>query len=97
MKLVSTLVLGAAAAGGFAAARRLLGRAEAPQGLPGPLQGRVDALHARLHRARDRAAEAMAAGREERDAAERELRADYLQRTGRTSSPDMPSGAAPLT
>ena len=96
MKLVSLMILGGAAAGGFAASRALLGRAEAPQGLPEPLQGRLDAVHARLHRARARAAEAMAAAREERDAAEQELRAEYLARTGRTSS-SIPSGTARLS
>ena len=96
MKLISMLVLGAAAAGGFVASRALLGRPEPPQGFPRPLQERVDAAHARLHRARARAAEAMAAGREERAQAEREMNADYLQRTGRMPSSDVPPGAAPL-
>jgi hypothetical protein len=35
---------------------------------------------------KDRAAEALEAGREERDQAERELRAEYLARAGRISS-----------
>jgi hypothetical protein len=95
MKLVSLFVLGAGAAAGFAGSHNLLGRAEPPQGLPGPLQSRVDALHARLHHARRIAAEALAAGREERDAAERELHADYLLRTGRTDS-SIPSNTARL-
>jgi hypothetical protein len=86
MKLVSLLVLGAAAAGGFFASKSLLRRPEPPQGLPEPLQAKVDSAHARLHRVRDRAAEGFAAGREERAAAERELHAEYLERTGRSSS-----------
>lgn len=86
MKLRSILLLGTAAAAGFAGARQLLARAEAPQGLPEPLQPRVDALHARLHRMRGYATEAFAAGREERDHAERELHAEYLAHTNRTDS-----------
>jgi len=91
MKLVPMLILGAGAAAGFAASKNLLGRPQPPQGLPSKLQGKVDAAHSRLHRMRARAAEALAAAREERDTAERELRADYLARTGRTSS-TIPSG-----
>lgn len=95
MKLVSMLILGVGSAAGFVASKALLGRAEPPQGLPAPVQGKVDAAHSRLHRMRARAAEGLAAGREERDSAERELRADYLARTGRTSS-TIPSGTPRL-
>lgn len=95
MKLVSLLTLGAAAAGGFAAARKLLGRDEAPQGLPERLQKPVDRAHSRLVRMRERAAEALDAGREERDLAERELHAAYLARTGRTTSSIAPDTAKP--
>ena len=84
MKATSILVLGAAIAGGFAASKALLAREEPPQGFPTPLQDRVDSLHGRLHRMRARATEALAEGRAERHDAERELRADYLARTGRT-------------
>ena len=86
MRLSSLLVLSAAAAGAFAGARALLERDEAPQGLPGPMQKPVTSAHARLHRMRDLAAEALRASREERDEAERELRAEYLTRTGRAAS-----------
>lgn len=95
MKLVSLLTLGAAAAGGFAGARALLRRDEAPQGLPEPVQKRVDRVHGRLVRLRERAADALAAGREERDLAERELHAAYLARTGRTTSSIAPGTAKP--
>jgi hypothetical protein len=94
-KLVSLVIVGVGAAGGFLGSRLLLGRPEAPQGLPSKLQGKVDAAHGRLHRVRDRAAEGFAAAREERDTAEQQLRADYLARTGRTSS-SIPSGTARL-
>lgn len=86
MKLGSLIVLGTAAAAGFAAARALLERTEAPQGLPEPAQTRLDAVHGRLHRLRAHAVEAFVAGREERDQAERELHADYLAHTHRTGS-----------
>lgn len=86
MKLGAMLLLGTAAAAGFVGARQLLNRAEAPQGLPEPFQARLDALHARLHRLRGYAVEALAAGREERDQAERELHAEYLARTHRADS-----------
>ena len=86
MKLGAMFLLGTAAAAGFAGAKQLLARSEAPQGLPEPLQARLDALHGHLHRMRGYAAEALAAGREERDQAERELHAEYLAHTQRTSS-----------
>jgi hypothetical protein len=44
---------------------------------------------------RERAAEALEAGREERDLAERELHAAYLARTGRTSSSIVPGTDRP--
>lgn len=86
MKLGAMFLVAAAAAAAFTASKRLLAEPEAPQGLPEPLQERVDALHARLHRARGYAVEAFAAGREERDQAERELHAEYLAHTRRTDS-----------
>lgn len=79
-------LLGTATSAGFAASKRLLARTEAPQGLPEPLQERLDAAHARLLRLRGYAIEALAAGREERDQAERELHAEYLNYTHRTDS-----------
>jgi hypothetical protein len=91
MKLVSLIIVGTGAAAGFVGSKLLLGREQAPQGLPSKVQGKVDAAHGRLQRVRDRAAEGFAAAREERDMAERQLRADYLARTGRTSS-SIPSG-----
>jgi hypothetical protein len=96
MKLVSLLLLGSAAAAGFGAARTLLGRDEAPQGLPGPAQKPVDSAYGRLHRLKEITAEAIEAGREERAAAERELRADYLMRSGRTAS-SIPESTARLS
>ena len=96
MKAMSLLVLSAAIAGGYAASRALLERAEAPTGFPDPLQSRVDGLHGRLHRMKARATEALAEAREERDEAERQLRADYLARTGRIASP-IPPGTAKLS
>lgn len=95
MKLVSLLILGAAAVGGFAGAKALLGRDEAPQRLPARAQKPVDAAHSRLHRMKGLAAEALEAGREERAAAERELHAEYLMRAGRTSSSIPDSTARP--
>jgi hypothetical protein len=95
MKIVAMIFIGLGAAAGFAGSKLLLGRDEAPQGLPSRLQGKVEATHGKLHRMRDRAAEGFAAGREERDTAEQQMRADYLSRTGRTSS-TIPSGTARL-
>ncbi|MGE0227982.1 MAG: hypothetical protein AB7I38_05375 [Dehalococcoidia bacterium] len=92
MKLGTLLLLATAAGAGFTASRHLLASPEAPQGLPEPLQHRVDALHARLHRLRGYAVEAVAAGREERDEAERELHAEYLARTQRANSSAPPDG-----
>ena len=93
--MIGTLFLvGTAASAGFAASKRLLARAEAPQGLPEPLQERLDAVHARLHRLRSYAVEALAAGRDERDQAERELHAEYLTYTHRTDSSIGPGASA---
>lgn len=85
-------MLGSGIAAGFAASRAMLDRPEAPQGLPEPVQERADALHGRLQRLRSRAVDAIAAGREERDAAERELRDDFLRRAHRNESSAGPTG-----
>ncbi len=92
MKLISMVVLGATAAAGFVAARTLLDRPEAPQSIPQPLQQPTAAAHGRLHRARARVADAMAAASTARHDAEQELREDYLRRTGRLApaSPTLP-------
>lgn len=91
MRASSILVLGAAIAGGFAASKALLERAEPPQGFPTPVQDRVDRLHGRLHRMKAKAVDGLAEGRAERDAAERELRANYFARTQR-DDPNPPRG-----
>jgi len=72
----------AAAAVSYAVSRRLLDAAEAPD-LPGPAARAATVAHDRLHRLRRRTREAIIAGRAERRAAEAELHAEYLRRSGR--------------
>ncbi len=92
--LGALFLLGSGIAAGFAASRALLDRPEAPQGLPEPVQERADALYGRLQRLRSRAVDAIAAGREERDTAERELHDDFLRRTHRTDASIASDGAS---
>ncbi len=76
MSARALLAFAASAAAGFVLARALLGR-EPPEGsLPAQLEG----ARSRLLAARDRAGEALAAARSERDAAASELTEEYVRR-----------------
>lgn len=74
------VLLGLAAAGGYAGARAMLERDDPPEGLPGPLQGIAEKAHSGLHRAEGIATEALDEARIERAAAEAELTAEYHNR-----------------
>jgi hypothetical protein len=71
-----------AAAVGYAATRVLLDR-EVPDEVPEPLRAPLVGAQSRLRGWRALAREAMNAAAGARDAAERELHADYLARSGR--------------
>lgn len=79
------LTLTAAAGAGYVAARQLMSD-EAPgqiERLPEGARGPVVAARGKLLRARERAREAVRAGRAEREVAEQELTAEYRRKVGR--------------
>lgn len=88
MKIVSTLALIAGIAGGYLGARQLLAREDLGERLPEPLRPTVDAVRARLLRARQRAGTVVDEFERERANAERELMRDYHERVGRPLDPD---------
>lgn len=74
--------LGVAAVAGYFAARALLDH-EVPEECPEVLRAPLRSAQAQLRGWRTLAREALDAGRRERDAAERALHDDYLDRTHR--------------
>jgi hypothetical protein len=83
MRLVTFLLTTSAAAGAFAAARRLIADPTLIERLPGPVQGPATCLRSRLLSVREVVAEGMREGRAERDAAERDLMQEYHRRAKR--------------
>lgn len=83
MRLATILLSTSAAAGAYAAARRLIADPGLIERLPGPVQGVATELRTRLLVVRDVLAEGMREGRAERDAAERELTQEYHRRAHR--------------
>ncbi|MDA0302150.1 MAG: hypothetical protein O2822_06440 [Chloroflexi bacterium] len=83
MRLITFLLTTSAAAGAYAAARRLIADPALIERLPGPVQGPATCLRARLVAVRDLVAEGMREGRTERDAAEQELMQEYRRRAQR--------------
>ena len=80
------LTVTVAAGAGYVAARQLLAdrTAQRIEQLPEGAQGPALAARAKLLRGRDRAREAVRAGRAERAIAEQELLAEFHRKTGRT-------------
>lgn len=85
--LVGLALLGAAAGGAFVAVRTLLDRDPSSLALPGPLQGTAAGASGELRHARAAFEAGIIEGRRAREAAERELQAEYLARSGRGSQP----------
>lgn len=83
MRLVTFLLTTGAAAGAYAAARRLMDDAALIDRLPAPAQAPATRLRSRLLDARATVAEGFREGRAERDAAERELMQEYHRRAQR--------------
>ena len=83
MRLVTFLLTTSAAAGAYVAARGLMADEALIERLPGAAQGPASALRARLLAARETVAEGFREGRAERDAAERELMAEYRRQSHR--------------
>lgn len=83
MRLVTFLLTSGAAAGAYAAARRLMADPAIIERLPAPAHAPATALRARLLAARETVAEGFREGRAERDAVERELMQEYHRRAQR--------------
>ena len=83
MRLVTFLLTTSAAAGAFAAARRLMADAEVIERLPAPAQAAATAVREKLLTAREAVAEGFRQGRAERDATERELMDEYRRQSHR--------------
>jgi len=83
MRLVTFLLTSGAAAGAYAAARRLIDDPALIERLPVPAQGPATKLRAKLMAARETVAEGFREGRAERAAAERELMQEYHRRAHR--------------
>ena len=83
MRLSTFLLTTSAAAGAYAAARRLMADATLIERLPALARRPATRLRAELLRARDVVAEGFRAGRAERDAAERDLTREYRRRADR--------------
>jgi hypothetical protein len=83
VRLVTFLLTTSAAAGAYAAARRLMDDASLIEQLPAPAQGAATSVRAKLLAARETVAEGFREGRAERDAAQRELMQEYQRRAGR--------------
>ena len=81
--LVGLALLVAAAGGAYATARTLLERDPARLGLPEPLQGAASGASEELRQARSAVEAGIVEARRARAVAERELRDDYLARSGR--------------
>ena len=83
MRLSTLLLATAAAAAGFACARRLMGPASDIERMPERCRASCEAARARLLRARARVADALREGAAERDAVQRDLMREYHERAGR--------------
>jgi len=83
MRLVTFLLTTGAAAGAYAAARRLIDDPGLIDRLPAPARCPATKLRAKLIAARETVAEGLREGRAERDAAERELMQEYHRRAQR--------------
>ncbi|MGE3855734.1 MAG: hypothetical protein AB7G21_02115 [Dehalococcoidia bacterium] len=83
MRLVTFLLTTGAAAGAYAAARRLIDDPAVIERLPEPARGPAARLRVKLVEARESVAEGFREGRAERDAAERELMQEYHRRAQR--------------
>ncbi len=83
MRLTTVVMIGLGAAAGYAAVRALLDNESLAERAPGPLGGAVSGVTASLQRARTRVAEAIVEADDARAEAERELTADYRERSGR--------------
>ena len=83
MRLVTFLLTTSAAAGAYAAARRLMNDAALLERLPSAAQAPASAIRARLLAARETVAEGFREGRAERAAAEQELMREYQRRAHR--------------
>ena len=81
MKFITVIMLNIASIGGYLAARTLLQDDTELDRLPSAARNPFEAVRSRLQRARARARAALAEGRLERDAAERELMARYHTHT----------------
>ena len=77
MKFTTAIVINVAAIGGYLAARTLLQDDTELDGVPSAARNPLEAGRTRLQRARTRARAALAEGRLERDATERDLMARY--------------------
>ncbi len=83
MRLTTVVMIGLGAAAGYATVRALLDHESLTERAPGPLGGPVGGVASRLRDARTRVAEAIVEAGEARAEAERELTADYRERSGR--------------
>ena len=81
MKFITVIMLNIASIGGYLAARTLLQDDTELDRLPSAARNPFEAVRSRLQRARARARAALAEGRLERDAAERDLMARYHTHT----------------
>ena len=88
--LLGLALFGAAAGGAYAAARTLLDRDGSALGLPDPLSGAASEATDELRHAREAVEAGIVESRRAREASERELRADYLARSGRDVEPRAP-------
>ncbi len=82
MRLMTVVMIGLGAAAGYAAVRVLLDNESLAERAPGPLGGAVAGATASLQRARVRVAAAIIEGDAARVQAERELTAEYRERSG---------------
>jgi len=85
--LLGLALFGVAAGGAYTAVRALLDRDSSELGLPAPLQDAASGAAGELRQARAAMAAGIVEGRRARAEAERELRADYLARSGRGEQP----------
>ena len=83
MRLITFLLTTSAAAGAFAAARRLMADAEVIEHLPAPAQAAATSVRSKLLAVRESIADGFREGRAERDAAERELMQEYRRQSHR--------------